>query len=231
MTTSEKNDLIEYLRYFKLENRLKVFDEVLKQRTRYITMVLENIQHSHNISAVLRSCECFGIQDLYLVNDFMPFNLHKKVAKGASKWLTLNKYEQNLERNSIKALTDLKDKGYRIVATTPDPGAISIHNFDVTKSPVAFVFGTELTGISGIIRDQADEFVTIPTVGFTQSLNISVSAALILQTTTDKLRMSSVNWTLNEDEHQTLMLEWLRKSIPKVKLIEDRFWAQRGSGL
>jgi tRNA (guanosine-2'-O-)-methyltransferase len=225
MNPADKIDLIEYLRSFKLENRLMVFDTVMDMRTRYFTVVMENIKHSHNINAVLRSCECFGIQDLYLINDHTPFNLHKKIAKGSFKWLTLNKYEIECEQNSTKALADLKSKGYRIVATTPDPKAISIHDLDITSSPLAFVFGTELTGISSTIEQQADVFVTIPTVGFTQSLNISVSAALVLQIITDRIRKSQVNWALTEDAKNDLMLEWLRKSIPKVDLIENRFWS------
>lgn len=227
MNPLEKSDLVAYLRSFKLENRLKVFDEVIDKRTRYFTVVMENIKHPHNINAVLRSCECFGIQDLYLINDHTPFNLHKKVAKGSFKWLTLNKYEISDGHNSLNALLALKEKGYRIVATTPNPEAISIHDLDITSSPLAFVFGTELTGISSDIENEADIFVTIPTVGFTQSLNISVSAALVLQILTDKVRKSSIDWSLTTNEKTDLMLEWLRKTIPKVELIERRFWSLR----
>jgi len=223
----DKTELVEYLRSFKLQNRLKVFDEVINMRTRYFTVVMENIKHSHNINAVLRSCECFGIQDLYLINDHTPFNLHKKIAKGSSKWLTLNKYEVQKEQNSVKALSDLKNRGYRIVATTPNPAAISIHDLDITCSPLAFVFGTELTGISSDVEKMANVFVTIPTVGFTQSLNISVSTALVLQIITDKMHKSAMDWALTNSEKTDLMLEWLRKSIPKVELIEKRFWSLR----
>lgn len=228
MSLLYKKELIKYLRDFKLANRLNVFDEVLDLRTRYFTVVLENIEHSHNISAVLRSCECFGIQDVYIINDNIPFNLNKKVARGSFKWLTLRKFNRKKEQNSISAFNELKEKGYRIVATTPDPTAVSIFDYDILESPSAFVFGTELTGISKTIEDNADVLVTIPTVGFTQSLNISVSTAIILQIITEKLRKSNVNWCLNESEKDDLMLEWLRKSIPKVGLFEKRFMSQQG---
>ncbi len=224
MLPDKKKGLINYLRSFKLESRLEIFDQVLGLRTRYLTVVMENFENSHNISAVLRSCECFGIQDVYLIKDNAPLNFHKYVAMGSYKWLTLNKYNRKKELNSLKAVNDLKAKGYKIVATTPDPNAFSLTDFNIDEGPAAFVFGTELTGISECIKQKTDHFITIPTHGFTQSLNVSVSAAIVLNTITQKLHSSRVNWSLSENEKQDLMLEWLRKSIPKVDLIEKRFY-------
>ena len=146
---------------------------------------------------------------------------------GSLKWLTLKKYNRENESNSNDVINDLKTKGYRIVATTPNPSAVSIHDLDLTESPLAFVFGTELTGISKVVEKNADVFLTIPTVGFTQSLNISVSAAIILQIITDRMQKSKFNWGLPDSDKQDLMLEWLRKTIPKVDLIEKRFWLQK----
>lgn len=227
MNSSEKAELIEYLRNLKLESRLNIYDHVLDLRTRYFTVLLENIDHSHNISAVLRSCECFGIQDVYIVNDNKPLNLHKNVAMGAFKWLTLNKYNKVNTKNTIKAIVELKEKGYRIVATTPDTDSVALEDFDIAAAPAAFVFGTERTGISQIVKDSADVFLNIPTQGFTQSLNISVSAAIILQNVTQRVHQSIVDWPLTYSEKQDLMLEWLRKSLPKVDLIENRFKAYK----
>lgn len=227
METSDKSELIKHLRSFKLDNRLQVYDQVLNNRTRYLTVVLENIDHSHNISAVFRTCECFGIQDVHVINDQAVFNLHKKVAMGSYKWLTLKKYTKPEQNNSIAAINLLKEKGYRIVATTPDQNAVALPDLNIHAGPFALFFGTELKGISETVKENADIFLTIPTVGFTQSLNISVSAAVILQNITGRLRNNNVNWELTENEKQDLMIEWLRKTIPKVELIEERFYKMR----
>lgn len=227
MEASEKSELIRHLRSFKLDNRLQVYDQVLNNRTRYLTVVLENIDHSHNISAVFRTCECFGIQDVHVINDQAVFNIHKKVAMGSYKWLTLKKYTKPTQNNSIAAINLLKEKGYRIVATTPAQNAVALPELDIHTGPFALFFGTELTGVSETVKENADIFLTIPTFGFTQSLNISVSAAVILHNITSRLQKSDVNWKLNEDEKQDLMIEWLRKTIPKVGLIEERFYKLR----
>ncbi len=227
MEASEKSKLIQYLRNFKLDNRLQVYDQVLNNRTRYLTVVLENIDNSHNISAVFRTCECFGIQDVHVINDQAVFNLHKKVAMGSYKWLTLQKYTKPEQNNSIAAINLLKEKGYRIVATTPAQNAVALSDLNIHAGPFALFFGTELTGISKTVKENADIFLTIPTFGFTQSLNISVSAAVILQNITGRLRNSNVKWELSEYEKQDLMIEWLRKSIPKVGLIEERYYKMR----
>ncbi len=218
-----KAALIDYLRQFKLDGRLLVFDQVLAARTRYLTVVLENIDHSHNLSAVLRSCECFGVQDVHIIDDHKPLNLHKNVAMGSYKWLTLNKYNQAGTQNTPAAIDVLKAKGYRIVATTPNEPSVTLEQFNIEEGPVALVFGTERTGISPYVMAQADTFLSIPTVGFTRSLNISVSAAILLQHLMVRLQQSGVLWQLSPSEKQNIMLERLRKTIPKVGLIEKRF--------
>ena len=231
MDLNENAALIGFLRQFKLDNRLHAFDQVLAARTRYLTVVLENIDHSHNQSAVLRSCECFGIQDVYVIDDHKPLNLHKNVAMGSYKWLTLKRYNRMGLQNTPVAIADLKAKGYRIVATTPHEPSTPLEQFDIEGGPAALVFGAEQTGVSTYLKNHADAFLTIPTVGFTQSLNISVSAAIILQHLTGRLRQSNLLWSLNASEQQELMLEWLRKTIPKVELLEQRFHLNNNTSL
>lgn len=225
----ERTELIAYLRSFKWDERLHTYDKVLDKRTRYLTILMENMDHPHNVSAVLRSCECFGIQEVHLVDDADVYGVNKKVAKGSSKWLDLTKYSR-YHNNTEEALKQLKNRGYRLVATTPAQSAVSIDEFDILKGKTAFIFGTELTGISSTVIEQADEFISIPTVGFTESLNLSVSVAIILHSMTSRLYKSGIEFGFSNEEKEIVMLDWLRKTIPKVDLIEKRFFDSRSQG-
>ncbi len=226
LSFSERQQLINHLKAFKVEARLKTFERVIEGRTNYFTVMLENIVHPHNASAVLRSCDCFGVQTVHLVDDADSYAVNRKVAMGASKWLHLKRYS-TFSNNSETAIATLKEAGYRIVATTPQKEAPSLSHFDISKGPAAFVFGTELTGISSVVESMADEFITIPMVGFTESLNLSVAVAVLLQSVTGRLHLSDIDWPLGMEQKQKLYLEWLRKSIPHISLIEERFFKMR----
>ena len=218
-----KEELINYLESFILESRKQTLDKVLSCRTRYITFVLEDLFQPHNASAVLRSCDCFGIQDIHIIENKNKYAPNIEIAMGSEQWLTLKKYNK-LEHNSKLALNELKNQGYRIIATSLKPKSIALNDFDLNKGKCAIVFGTELTGISDVVTEMADEFITIPMVGFTESLNISVAAALIAQNLTDRLRNSDLNWQIPNIEKLDIKLTWLRNSIKKVNLIERRFF-------
>jgi tRNA (guanosine-2'-O-)-methyltransferase len=213
---------IKYLSQFMSENRLRVFEEVLTMRTRYLTIVLEDLYQAQNASAVLRTCECFGIQDIHIIENNNKFIVHRAVAMGSNKWLNIHKYNGG-ESNSIKAIDHLRSREYRIIATSPHLSHPLLHDLDISKGKMAIFFGTELTGISKTIKDQADEFIRIPMLGFTESFNISVSVALCLQDIIIKLHNSEVNWHLSEQEYSDLLLTWMRYSIKKVELIEKKF--------
>jgi tRNA (guanosine-2'-O-)-methyltransferase len=216
--------LIEYLSQFILERRLALIHEVLNNRTRYFTVLLEDIGQSYNASAVVRSCECFGIQDVHIVENRNSYQYNPGVAMGAGKWTHLVKYNKNTN-NSLEAIQTLKKQNYRIVATVPGENCIKLNEFDVTQGKAAFVFGSEVKGISPVIREHADELITIPMFGFTESYNISVSAAIILSQLLEKLRASDVNWQLSETEHNSLLIEWLKASIKKPELIIQNFYS------
>ncbi len=218
-------ELINYLSQFISETRRAKFDEVLNFRTRHITIVLEDLYQPHNASAVLRSCDIFGIQDIHIIENKNAYTVNKDIAMGAPKWLNLHKY-RNSENNTLEAIKNLKAKGYRIVATSPNNNDVTIENLPVDK-PLALFFGTELTGISDTVMEQADEFVKIPMFGFTESFNISVSAALCIYSLTSKLHKLDVDWHLSDAEKEQLILTWLRKSIRKVELIEKDFLEKR----
>ena len=222
-----QTELLKYLSANITPERLSLFNKVVEYRTKYITVVLEDIYQSQNASAVLRSCDCFGIQNVHIIENRNQFQLDTEVSLGSSKWLSLNKYNR-AENNSLTAIKTLKKQGYKIVATTPHINDQELPHFDITSKKTALVFGSELPGVSDIILNEADEYLKIPMFGFTESFNISVSAAVILHHLTDKLRNSEVNWKLTEEEKTEIKIQWIRNTIKKSELIEKRFWKEKG---
>lgn len=215
-------NIINHLGEFVSEKRLKMLRCILSNRTRYITVVLEDVFQPQNASAVLRSCDCFGVQDVHIIENKNNFNVDPQVAMGASKWLTLHRYN-DLDNNTVGAIGVLKDQGYRIVATSPHTYVTSLNDFDITKGKFALLFGTELTGLSPKAIELADEHVLIPTYGFTESLNISNSAAICLQQLSYRLRTAGIDFELTPNEFNAILHEWLRKSVRSSKLIEERY--------
>ena len=214
--------LTAYLEGFITERRRELFRRILENRTRYLTVVLEDLYQPHNASAVLRSCECFGIQDVYIIENRNKYIVNPDIALGAFKWLNLIKYNRS-EDNTLAAIEALRKKGYRIVVTVPGEDAVSLDQFDLAAGKAALFFGTEMTGLSAAAIAGADEKLVIPMYGFTESFNISVSAAITLKVLTDKLRNSHIHWNLTEKEKKDILLQWTRKSIKNVELIEKEF--------
>jgi tRNA (guanosine-2'-O-)-methyltransferase len=221
--------LIKHLEEFLTENKRQRFDEVLPNRTRHVTVVVEDIYQPHNASATMRSCDLFGIQDLHVIENHHRYSLNPGVSVGASKWVTLHRWNQRGEDNTMLCLDDLKSKGYRVVATTPHENDILLPDLPVDQ-PFALVFGTEQTGLSQRAIDLADDFVKIPMVGFTESFNISVSVALCLYDVMHRLWRSEIDWKIPPEEHDELRLTWLQKAINKSPaLIRDFLAGQRSS--
>ena len=219
-------ELLAHLTELVTPERKQMFEKVALQRTRYATLVIEDLYQPHNISAVLRSCDCFGVQDIHVIENRNEYEENPEIAMGASKWLDVH-LNPKREQNTVKTLQKLKADGYRIVATTPHTDDVLLPDFDVTKGKFALVFGNEKEGISDNVRAEADEFVRIPMYGFTESFNISVSAALCLQQIADKIRKENVDWSLTPTEHDELVLSWLRRSIKNVELIEQQFLEEK----
>jgi tRNA (guanosine-2'-O-)-methyltransferase len=140
---------------------------------------------------------------------------------GSSKWLNLHKYNSN-ENNTIDTFNSLRKKGYRIVATTPHENDFLLEDLNL-DSKIALVFGTELEGLSDTVIQNADEFVQIPMYGFTESFNISVSAAIILHYLTEKLKKSNIKWELSENEKTDIKLYWVRNVVKRSELLEKEF--------
>lgn len=216
-----KEKLLEHLLEIVSENKRNLFEQIIQFRTKHITVVLEDIFQPHNASAVLRTCDCFGIQDVHIIENKNEYEINPDVALGSSKWLSLHKYN-GTDNNTVETFNILRKKGYRIVATTPHENDCLLEELNL-DSKIALVFGTELNGLSDIAINNADEFVKIPMYGFTESFNISVSAAIILNQLTEKLRNSSISWELLDIEKTEIKLDWVRNVVKRSDLIEKEF--------
>ena len=210
--------LLEHLETFLTENRLQRFHNVLKERTKFFTVATEDVYQLHNTSAVIRSCDVFGIQEVNIVEETNTKRIDREIAMGAQKWVDLNRFQSVKE-----CIKDLKEKGYQIVATTPHTNDCMLSDFDVTKKS-CFFFGRETEGLSEDVLKEADVFMKIPMVGFTESLNISVSAAITLQHVTSKLKKTDVNWQLTENESLEKRLDWCKKTIKSYAKIIERYY-------
>ena len=210
-------DYLAYLEEFITPNRKEGFLKVLQNRTKHFTVALEDVYQLHNTSAVMRSCEVFGIQELNVVEQRFGKKIDKEIAMGAEKWVDIHRFATNQD-----CIDNLKAKGYQIIATTPHENDCMLEDFDITK-PSAIFFGTERLGLSEEVLQQADGFLKIPMVGFTESLNISVSAAIILQHISTRLRHSDINWKLTEAELLEKRIDWTRKSIKDIDFITKKY--------
>lgn len=200
-------DLINALLPSVTQKRYEKMREVLEKRTRYVTVVLEDIYQPHNASAALRSCDSFGIQDMHVVEVKNKFSVVKTVAVGASQWLDVYRHKSIQE-----CVQQLKRSGYRIVATTPHAKGTYLHELKLDQK-IALLFGTEQYGLSKEAIEAADEYVTIPMHGFVESFNVSVTVALCLYDLVGRLRQFSVEWQLAEDEKNEILLKWLEMTV------------------
>jgi len=218
-----KKRLAEYFSGFMTPERNSLFNRIIADRTRYITVVLEDIYQPHNASAVLRTCDCFGIQDVHIIENRYEYNLNPEVALGSSNWLSMRRYNSG-QNNTAECIGALKKNGYRVIATTPHTKDTILTDFDVSAGRFALVFGTEKEGLSELAMSLADEFVRIPMYGFTESFNISVSAALSLFHLSEKMRQSGLPWKLTDEEMLDVKLDWMRYSIKNSDFVERKFF-------
>lgn len=184
----------------------ELFERIAAERTRHMTVVLENIYQEHNASAVMRSCESLGVQELHVVETSNEYKAQRDIARGAGRWIELYNYSEG-DAPLVDCLNGLKQRGFRIAALTPDADSHSIFDLPL-EEPVALVFGTEWQGISDTVREMADMTVRIPMVGFTESFNVSVSVALTLQALRHRLENSDFDWKLSEEEQIAVKLDW-----------------------
>lgn len=216
-----KKDLYTYIANFISDNKRNKFDEFIHNRTRYLTVVLENIFQSQNASAVLRTCDCFGIQDVHIIENEHKYEINPDVELGSAKWLNLNYYNEK-EHNTLDAINALRNNGYRIIATTPHKNDLLLEDLPIDDK-VALLFGTEKDGLSDIAIQNADAYVKIPMYGFTESFNISVSAALSVFNLSERIRKSTINWQLTEEEIVDVKINWASNVLKDSERIKNNY--------
>ncbi len=222
-----KQELYTFLSGFITDERKGKFESVIQLRTRYIAVVVEDVFQPHNASAVLRSAECFGVQDVHIIENVNKYSPSSDISLGSHQWLTLQRHRAS-ENNSLSCIQALRANGYRIVATTPHTKDCLVSELDLSKGKIALFFGTEIDGLSDTIMKEADEFVKIPMSGFTESFNISVSAAICMYELTKRLRESDLNYELTEEEMLDIKLDWVKESVRSSDLLEKEFRKKNG---
>lgn len=220
-----QKELLEYLWGFLTEKRQQLFLDRIKHRTRHVTVAIENVFQPHNASAVQRSCDIFGINDVHIIENDNEYIPNPNVSMGSAKWLDMHHYSEK-ENNTADCLSVLKARGYRLVATTPHEKSMALHDLSLDK-PLALLFGTELSGLSEEALSLSDETVYIPMHGFTESFNISVSASICLYDISQRLHASNINWQLSEEERNSILIEWCRRTVKDHENLEARFYSDR----
>ena len=218
--TEYEQALLDHFGEFLTDRRQERLDEVLGLRTRHVTVVLMDLYQGHNASAVLRTCDAFGLQDVHIVEAQNEFSAHPEIALGADRWLTMRRFDGRGAAETCRQ--DLHSRGYRNVAAVLHEDSVPVEKLSL-EEPVALWFGTEKDGLPRGVIDAADELVHVPMYGFVESLNVSVAAALCVQNLSTRLRSGDDDWHLSEAEQEVLRMEWVRKSVPNGKAIERRF--------
>lgn len=228
MPTAIDQELIEYLAGFVTPNKREKIAEVLAERTDYVTVVLEDIYQPHNASAVLRTCECYGVQNVHIIENRNAYQVNPQVAMGSSKWLDLHRYREPGADNTRDCLRNLRARGYRIVATSPEIESHTPLDLPLDQ-PTAIVYGTEEQGLTDHALAEADVCLRLPQYGFTQSYNISVSVAITLTTLMQRLRAPdfSGQWRISEDRFRELTLAYYRRIVTRHAALERRFNEER----
>lgn len=220
--TERDRMVLGHLAQFVSDHKKNFIDKVLAARTRQITVVLEDIYQSQNASAVVRTCECMGIQDIHIIEQRAKYDINPRVLKGANKWMSLHRYHDRTINNTKLCFDQLRKDGYAVLVAAPDAEGVSINDVEVMPGKLALLFGNELRGASEYALENADQRVKIPMYGFTESLNISVSVAICLNTLISKLHQTA-GWYLTENEQNLLKLTWYRKIVRRSDLIEQEF--------
>jgi len=218
--------LLDYLGQYITGHKKSVINRVLNKRTRFITVVLEDIFKPHNASAVIRTCDCFGLQDIHVIEKTNQYKINPYVTRGASKWVDLHKYFRKDGSSVDACFESLREKGYKIYGTSPAPSSISIYDLEPSEK-LALVFGNEHEGISTEVKEKADGLVHIPMLGFTDSFNISVSASIFLHDLIRKaVSFNHPEFYLSEEEKNHLRLKWYREIVKHSDLHEKMYWKQ-----
>lgn len=223
MLTPQEYLLLDHLSQYITEHKKQFIEKVLNLRTRQVTVVMEDIYQSQNASAVIRTCEGIGLQDVHVVENVSCYEVNKRVLKGANKWIEMHRYRKNGINNTAECFGYLRSRGYKIIGMDPAEDGLSIQELDATNHKCALVFGNELKGLSKFAVEHCDQKVHIPMQGFMESYNISVSAAISLNVLLTKLRTGASDFGLTKNEKDAIRLQWFRKIVRRSDIIEKEF--------
>ncbi len=216
-----KEDILNYFQNFISEHKIELFNKLVEERTRHFTFILEDLFHPHNASAILRSSDCFGLQDVHMVENNHQFINENDISLGSAKWIDINRYD-DLDSSTPTCIDQLKEKGYIIAALHPHENDVLISDLPINNK-VAFVLGAEKNGLSDYSLKNADVHVKVPMHGFTESYNVSVTAALVMYDVTERLRKSEIDWKLSPEEKWKIKLAWTLKTIQSSTDIVKHF--------
>lgn len=217
ISVEQCRERIEYLAQFMLPERLATLQRAVANRTKYMTLLAENMFHPQNASALVRHCEAFGVQNLHTVQTLCKFNPNVDIVRGTDKWIDIHRHN-----STVEALAALKSEGYRIIATTPHRESCTPESFDVKKGKFAIVMGTEKTGISDEVMAAADEFMRIPMCGMVESLNVSACAAIIVYMLSERMRHEVEGWQLTEQEQTRTLYKWIVDTVKDAEPLLKR---------
>lgn len=222
LTLEEVRERIEYLESFLLESRINTLNNALDMRTEYLTVMTENMFHAQNASAIVRHCEAFGVQNIHTVEELCPFLPTLNIALGTDKWIDIKRHATTAD-----VIKDLRNEGYRIIATTPHHQSCTPETFDVKKGKFVLVFGTEKTGVSEEIMAEADEFLQIPMCGMVDSLNVSASAAILIYMLSQRMRLECDDWHLSDEKRTRTLYDWYRYAVRDSEALLERKYGSK----
>lgn len=211
MESLSPEEISNFLSDFVSDHKRELIEKVLQKRTTYLTVALEDIYQPHNASAVVRTADCFGIQNVHIIEGRNTYDTNPQVLQGSEKWVDIIKHE-GPGNNTEQCFKKLRKEGYRLVGTTPHVDGHELHDYEITQ-PTALIFGTEETGLSDYAKAEVDDYIKIPMYGFTESFNLSVSAAICLYQLTTKLYSSSIDWRLSDQAKADIRLHWYKKIV------------------
>ena len=209
--------IFEYLQQFLTEERRQKIEHFSQESSDFVLPVIEDVYQFRNAAAIVRSVEACGFHKIVAMESENEFNPNYRVTKGAENWVEVERLPHNLE-----SLKQIKNRGYKIVAVSPENNATQLSDFNISE-PVALVFGTEKEGVSEEILDFADETLAIPMFGFTKSFNVSVAAAICVYDLRQKLESSEINFKLSEDKLWEMKVRWAVNSIKSGEQILEKF--------
>jgi tRNA (guanosine-2'-O-)-methyltransferase len=187
--------------------RVQLLRELAAKRSRFYCMVLEDLVDPHNISAVIRTSEVFGLQDVHIIEEVNAYEINKSVLKGSFKWMNLYRYKQ---RSTCMDL--LKSKGYQIAVASTNTST-PIYEIDLDK-PTAFYMGSERFGNHPETLEKADVHFILPQYGITESMNVSVAAGVLMTHLECHMRAKSrEQFCLNSFEQEKILLEWYKRHV------------------